>query len=388
MNKKLTILAIMALVAVLMTFGVLMAQAVTPSCGDNLTSSVHFDSDLACPGVIGSQAALTIGANNITVNLGGHTLSGPNLGTEDSSGNGGRGILVDGFNNVNILNGTIKWFTRGVRIIDATGIQVTNIEAFENDFSAVRVRENSEVVINRAYFHDQFDDHMGVSAGSHLTLMNSRIEDGDASGIFAFQATVHVLNNSFMDNARSAITFWQTGGPINNNYISGNNFSPSGGTDFGQISLVLPGFNGDITIRCNAIKDGVNNGIGFRRTSGTGADVEIHKNLIVNNDVGIFFSDSTKGGDPSPPAVSPEINKNTISGNVTSGLAFRLGVTSEWIVDATRNFWGAADGPSGDFGGSGDSIDNTAGNPAPGSLSVTPFLKRAQHCRNFVGVQY
>ena len=46
-----------------------------------------------------------------------------------------------------------------------------------------------------------------------------------------------------------------------------------------------------------------------------------------------------------------EIHKNTIRGN-TVGLGFRK-VVSEWPVDATKIFWSTADGPDVDGGGPG-----------------------------------
>ena len=44
------------------------------NCGDTITEDTTLDQDLACPP--GTGSAIVIGASNITLDLGGHTLSG------------------------------------------------------------------------------------------------------------------------------------------------------------------------------------------------------------------------------------------------------------------------------------------------------------------------
>ena len=49
------------------------ADAATVSCGSVITTSTTLTTDLTC----GPGDALTIGADNVTLDLGGHTVTGP-----------------------------------------------------------------------------------------------------------------------------------------------------------------------------------------------------------------------------------------------------------------------------------------------------------------------
>lgn len=101
-----------ALVVVIALFGaVTPAQAhAMPQCGDTLRQSVKLTADLECSGTAG----LTIGANGVTINLNGHTLSGsPVLSMTNVDGTTIRNGTVAGINLVadNATN---------TRFIDAT----------------------------------------------------------------------------------------------------------------------------------------------------------------------------------------------------------------------------------------------------------------------------
>ena len=119
----------------------------------------------------------------------------------------------------------------------------------------------ASVIIKNADFHDNFNDALGVSCVSvspfcsSLTVLSSEINHNHASGMFVFQADLDLRHNTLKDNVRSAVTLWQSGGTIMHNEITDNNVVPSPGTDFGQVSLVLPGAK-DIVVRCNEIKGG------------------------------------------------------------------------------------------------------------------------------------
>ncbi len=327
-----------------------------------------------CSSLGSSGVGLTVGASNITINLGGYEIIGPATATTcpatEGSTDSTKGILVEGFDNVNILNGAITGFLRGIRVKNAAGVNITNIEAYNNAFSAVRVRDGvPDLVVNRAYFHDNLDDHMGVSGGSHVTVMNSQLVDGCASGIFVNPGgnSADLKNNYIARNHRSAITYWGASGSAENNFIEGNNSDTefSSSSDFGQISLInLDG--SEILIRCNVIRDSsdvqgnIERAVGFR-DSLTASTVEITKNLFVNNPVGIWFSEEGVN-------VGVDIHKNTFDTNTTDFELVASPIAANWTVDASKNFF-AASSPV--------VSDNGSGN----TVTVSPSLKSAQHCR-------
>lgn len=83
-------------------------------CGEVITTDTVLDSDLTCP-----AEGIVIGADNITLDLNGHTLTGPGL-TCSPICPGVDGVRVDVHTGVTIKNGYIAGFVFGVRLVDAS----------------------------------------------------------------------------------------------------------------------------------------------------------------------------------------------------------------------------------------------------------------------------
>ena len=103
-------------------------------CGQTLTASIRLARSLVgCPG-----NGLVIGADNITIDLAGHSISGVNAA-------GSEGIADDGHRGVRIQNGTIaNFFLNGVGLRGAPHSVVRNVTirtigagGVENETSAV-----------------------------------------------------------------------------------------------------------------------------------------------------------------------------------------------------------------------------------------------------------
>ncbi|RLB78296.1 MAG: hypothetical protein DRH24_14655 [Deltaproteobacteria bacterium] len=113
--------------------------------------------------------------------------------------------------------------------------------------------------------------------------------------------------------------------------------------------------------------------------SGVVSNIEVKKNIVEDNEWGIDIAnecnnvkveknevyDNTYDGIDVwtysglvPPPSNIKIEKNSIVGNGGDGLW--VGSTVTQIVDAEKNWWGAADGPSGDGPGSGDTVIGNA----------------------------
>src|SRR4051794_15035105 len=90
--------------------------AAQPSCGDTLTVSTTLTSDLDCSGYDGT--ALTLGAKGITLNLGGHTLTGF-TGPDNDSG------VYSEKNGVTVTNGTINNANIGVYFYRVVGTTIS-----------------------------------------------------------------------------------------------------------------------------------------------------------------------------------------------------------------------------------------------------------------------
>src|SRR3954454_6056172 len=86
-------------------------------CGQVITRDTTLRKDLLdCPGT-----ALTIGADGVTLDLGGHVVDGTNAP-------GGEGIAVDGHPHATIVHGTVRDFRlNGIALRDAPGSAVRDV---------------------------------------------------------------------------------------------------------------------------------------------------------------------------------------------------------------------------------------------------------------------
>ncbi len=84
------------------------------NCGDVITQSIILTGDVL--GCLGD--GLIIGADGLTIDLGGYTLTGTGLGA---------GILNDGYNFVTVRNGTIQGFNYGVQLNPGTALNILEL---------------------------------------------------------------------------------------------------------------------------------------------------------------------------------------------------------------------------------------------------------------------
>jgi parallel beta-helix repeat protein len=98
------------------------ATAATLACGQTITQSTVLDNDLGpC-----LQHGIVIGADGITLDLNGHTVSG------GPGGNDGAGVLVRNRTGVTVRNGTVRAFDIGVAIDGGSANTVTGVVARDN----------------------------------------------------------------------------------------------------------------------------------------------------------------------------------------------------------------------------------------------------------------
>lgn len=91
----------------------------SPQCGDTITTNVRLRTDLICLG-----DGLIVGADNIVIDLDGHTVMADRGGVPDSVG-----IKDDaGHRDVTIRNGTIRNFAVGVRLNGSQATDLVNLQ--------------------------------------------------------------------------------------------------------------------------------------------------------------------------------------------------------------------------------------------------------------------
>ena len=98
------------------------AAFAAPGCGDTITTNTTLTADIGpCLGT-----GLFIGADNIVLNLNGHTVSGTVAEGE------GAGILLTGRTNVRIQGGTVRAFDAGIHIDGGGSNLVTAMQLLDN----------------------------------------------------------------------------------------------------------------------------------------------------------------------------------------------------------------------------------------------------------------
>jgi hypothetical protein len=199
----------MLVAALLGTVLVGTASAAHVSCGQTITQNTVLDSNVGpCSG-----DGIIIGANNITLDLNGFTVSGTAAVGE------GAGVLVEGRTGVTVRNGQVTLFDAGVALVGGSGNTVTRILAQDN-------------IGNRTT--TDFGDGIAVFDSSGNTIMANVVRhNGPYDGI-------GLVGNS--DN-----------NVVDSNAVQNNNIesSPTFMDDIG-IRVEGPGVNGNV-IRNNSV---------------------------------------------------------------------------------------------------------------------------------------
>jgi hypothetical protein len=116
---------VVALAAALLCLGTTMvgtAGAAHVACGQTLTANTTFDADVGpC------DQGIVIGADNIVVDLAGHTLRGPTRPELDEPG-----IDTDRHRGVIIRNGTVTGFSAGIAVRGGSGNSITDMVVRDN----------------------------------------------------------------------------------------------------------------------------------------------------------------------------------------------------------------------------------------------------------------
>lgn len=128
-------------------FRTYVVPATNVSCGQIVTSDVKLNADLNC-----TVTAIVIGADNVTVDLNGHTLTG--AAQSDPFWFGVRTPINTNFKNIRVINGTIEGFSRGVHIRNASGVVIQNLTISGSIDYGIFVREVTDLTIRNVNMSD------------------------------------------------------------------------------------------------------------------------------------------------------------------------------------------------------------------------------------------
>jgi parallel beta-helix repeat protein len=299
------------LILIIAFSAIIPAKASALSCGDIITENITLTEDLHCEN---TWYALMIGANNITLNLNGHTLSGPGAYPDD--GVYIYGVEVNGRRNAKVINGTLRGFDFGIRANHADGLLVKNV-VFHKGGDGVNIGSTIGATITDNQFIEQANSGVTLYTAQEQTSKYNQISNNEIYGARnaidvcggnsgkSYENKVH--NNLILRSKLRAIRIASS----NNNIIYNNNISSAAhvGIDISRSS-----FN---TVKGNRLKLG-NYGITihgdnlFDSCYGSNANIssgnKITENQVIDFHIGIEVGVSSI-------STKPNVYKNTLKTN-------------------------------------------------------------------------
>ena len=284
-------------------------DAVAVTCGAVLTTDARLDRDLSCP----EDGGLVI-RGDLTLDLDGHRLTGPSVGTTIGTG---RGVTVDGAWDVTVADGeiagwsigTLAWTLdggdssvnvqdvdfrnngTGFDAVDGPRVQVTG-STFEGNGTGIHAFR-SEYTVDRSRFHG---NAVAVSIGSGgLWMTSSQITDSEL-GVDCSDGACSLDRTLLRDNG-TALRSWLSAGLVARSTFVGN--------EVGAHMM----FHADAVIERSTFLD---NGVGVLSAHEDWSIVR--RTLFLRNGTGIR-SESDEGGDV--PAF-PTYEGNTLVRNGTA----------------------------------------------------------------------
>ncbi|MCA1684007.1 MAG: right-handed parallel beta-helix repeat-containing protein, partial [Actinobacteria bacterium] len=225
-------------------------------CGQEITADAVLQEDLVCT----SGPALVVTADNITLDLNGHTISG----TEAMAS---AGILLRGVSGVTVQNGTVERFGAGVVIEGGSNNTVRNVTARDN-IGAVSGEYGDGIVL--------------MDSSENLIQGNNVLHNGPFSGISLVGAS--------------------KGNLVRGNIVEDNNMLHTGNPTAGRQ---------DMGIRVEG-PEANNNRVMDNTVSRSGAEgISLHATCSPTG--------TMSECDGSPPNENNEVVNNTCNGNGTSG---------------------------------------------------------------------
>jgi parallel beta-helix repeat protein len=174
-------------------------------CGDTITTDTTLDSDLLdCP-----NNGIVIGADDITLDLNGHTIDGDGQ-LVDPCPDGefcDAGVFADGHDGITVMNGSVRDFATGVAVGSARSVRLAGISSTRNAFFGFFLFDVSHSVIRK-------------SSGSR-----NPAPDGDGLGVFASRDN-RIVDNRFSGNALGIHIEDSMNNLIKGNVISGQEEGP------------------------------------------------------------------------------------------------------------------------------------------------------------------
>jgi len=231
------------------------------------------------------------------------------------------------YNGYNPINSTYHY---GINFYNVTNGKISNCDVYNNNYGInLQESSNNNVTMNQIYNNDKGGILLQFSSNNN-NIFSNRIHNNGGSGITGSSSNSNIISNQIYNNDNYGVgLYYSSNNNITSNQIYNNLWD--------GISLHVCS-NNNVTL--NQIYNNHMEGICLYSSPNN----QITNNNIYNNNYGISFEYST----------SNEVHYNNIYNNTKYGFYNY----QTYGANATRNWWGSSDGPSGVGPGSGDSISS------------------------------
>jgi hypothetical protein len=298
-------------------------------CGQVVTTDAILTTDLVCLAEEYKSYLIDIGASNITLDLGGHVLTGHPEGNV---------IWVENVEGVTVKNGVITDSLSGIGISDSTSITVENVMVQnlvnttpEDNLTGVGTSNSDDIVVRDCFFDFFWTHHRSALrlATSEVTADNIEVSDGgvgvDISGGLSTPGTqATIINSRFLGSITHGILVQRT----EQSLIADNEFDHT--EEAVTCDTHLPGTITGLTVENNSIRHSFV-GVHFWGNESSS---------IVNNDIafgvcGILLDQNMMCLDPLYEGECYYATDNVVSGNTVTN----HGTDLRHHPSATGNTW-------------------------------------------------
>jgi large repetitive protein len=195
-------------------------------CGDTITIDTKLDRDLVnCP-----SNGIVIGADNISLDLNGHTIDGDGELTEDCADDEicDVGVVNDGHSRVTVTGGSVRQFAEGVLLLGAGHNRLGHLSVSGNFLRGILIVESSHTRIEGSAItrNGLTTDQAGlVLFTSHNNQIGgNRVSANGDIGLFSVDDTNdnRIADNAFSDNPEAAILIGGSGNQLTGNRLLRN----------------------------------------------------------------------------------------------------------------------------------------------------------------------
>jgi parallel beta-helix repeat protein len=193
------------------------------SCGDTITADTTLDSDLTdCP-----SNGIVIGADDITLDLNGHTVAGngrsmrrcPRREICDV------GVANDGHDGITVRDGSVRDFASGVLVGRARRNRVLNVSSTRNQFFGFVIAESTRSLVRGSSGDDNpgpDGDGIGIFASRHMRIVNNSFRRNDLGMHVDHSTDTTIKGNRIARNAHMGILMEADRNEVRGNHCTRN----------------------------------------------------------------------------------------------------------------------------------------------------------------------